>query len=56
MINSRYWQERAEQARARGVLMRDAGARSMMEGIVRIYEQLAAQDAQLEETLETKAP
>ena len=52
--NSEYWQERAEEARARADEMRDAEARVLMRNIARMYDSLAARAAQRESLLDTR--
>jgi len=52
--NSEYWQERAEEARARVDEMRDAEARVLMRNIARMYDSLAARAAQRESLLDTR--
>jgi len=52
--NSEYWQERAEEARARADEMRDAEARVLMRNIARMYDSLAARAAQRESLLDVR--
>jgi hypothetical protein len=46
--SSEYWQERAEEARARADEMRDQEARAMMLSIAHMYDLMAARAAQRE--------
>jgi len=46
--SSEYWQERAEEARARADEMRDSEARTMMLSIAQMYELMAVRAAQRE--------